>query len=117
MVDILIDKNGDLAITEAGDISLTKNICQAVSIRLRWIFNEWRLGPNFGFTWFEDVFVRNPNIENIKQLINNEIKKVEGVVSAEVSNVEYDAKRRKCKFVCKITSDNGDNIEEAVIDV
>ena len=35
MVDITLDKNGDIAVSENGDISLTESICQAVQIRLK----------------------------------------------------------------------------------
>ena len=42
MVDITLDRNGDIAVSENGDISLTESICQAVQIRLKWIKEEWR---------------------------------------------------------------------------
>ena len=45
MLDIQLDKNGDLAVSETGDIFMTQSVKQAVLIRLRWIYNEWRLGP------------------------------------------------------------------------
>ena len=60
MIDILLEEDGDIAVSEVGDISITNSVRQAVLIRLRWIYNEWRLGPELGFPWFEQVFVKNP---------------------------------------------------------
>lgn len=98
-MDIMLTKDGDLKISETGDISLTESIRQAVLIRIRWIYGEWRLGPEIGFPWFEEMFVKNPNIVKLKQLIRNEIMEVEGVTDAVVNEVQYDREARSVKFV------------------
>ena len=82
MTDIMLDKAGDIKVSAVGDISLTESVRQAVLIRLRWIYQEWRLGPTMGFPWFEEVFVKNPNTVKIRQLIRDEIMQVEGVTAA-----------------------------------
>ena len=104
MVDIKIDSDGDMAVSATGDISLTDSVVQAVVIRLRWIYQEWRLGPQYGFPWFEEVFVKNPNIVKIKSLIRNEIINVQGVTGASVESVDYDVATRTCKvaFTCYV---------------
>ena len=78
MVDIRLDKDGDIMVSPVGDISLTESVRQAVLIRLRWIYQEWRLGPEMGFPWFEEIFVKNPNTVKIRSLIRDEILQVEG---------------------------------------
>lgn len=98
MYDIKLDSDGDLYVSDTGDISLTESIRQAVAIRLKWIHEEWRLGPDLGFTWFEDVFVKNPNIERIKMLIRNEIANVEGVKNVSVNDVKYSKEKRTATF-------------------
>jgi len=98
MNDVLLTKDGDIVVTENGDISLTDSIRQAVAIRLKWIYHEWRLGPEFGLPWFEEIWVKNPNILKIKSLIRSEIVQVQGVDNAIVTNVQYDPKSRKAKF-------------------
>lgn len=99
MIDIMLDSDGDIKVSATGDISLTKSVRQAVLIRLRWIYNEWRLGPTMGFKWFEEVFVKNPNTVKIKQLIREEIMQVEGVTAASVISVTYDRAKRAAAFV------------------
>ena len=94
MVDIMLNKDCDLDISPLGDISLVDSVRQAVIIRLKWIAGEWRLGPDFGFPWFEEVFVKNPNIPKIQSLIRSEILKVEGVTSAQILSTSYDRARR-----------------------
>ena len=99
MTDIMLDKAGDIKVSAVGDISLTESVRQAVLIRLRWIYNEWRLGPELGFPWFEEVFVKNPNTVKIRQLIRDEIMQVEGVTAANVVSVDYDKAKRAATFV------------------
>lgn len=98
MVDIFLNADGDMAVSAIGDISLTDSVRQAVLIRLRWIYGEWRLGPELGFPWFEEVFVKNPNTVKIKSLIRDEILQVEGVLDARVTEVKYDRARRAATF-------------------
>ena len=66
MADILLNSDGDIKVDGIGEIRLTTSAKQAILIRLRWIFAEWRLGPDFGFPWFEDVLIKNPIIMKIK---------------------------------------------------
>ena len=96
--DILLTADGDIKLSDIGDISLTESIRQQVLIHLRWIRDEWRLGPDLGFTWFEDVLVKRPNLDNIQQLIREEIMKVDGVTDAEVEDAVYDPKNRTARF-------------------
>lgn len=98
MLDIKLNADGDLDVSAFGDISTTESVRQAVLIRLRWIYDEWRLGPEYGFPWFEEVFVKNPNTIKIKQLIREEILKVSEVRAAEVTKIDYDPAKRTAKF-------------------
>ena len=98
MLDILLDKSGDITVSDLGDIELTNSVMQAVKVHLRWILGEWRLGPRFGFPWFEEVFVKNPNIDKIKNLVRSEIMSIDGVRDAIVEEVRYSAKARSVTF-------------------
>ena len=104
MLDIMLDSDGDIKVSAIGDISTTQSVRQAVLVRLRWILNEWRLGPSFGFPWFEQVFVKNPNTNRIRQLFRDEIMKVAEVTSADVTLVKYDPSRRSVSitYVCHV---------------
>ena len=115
MTDIMLDKAGDIKVSAVGDISLTESVRQEVLIRLRWIYQEWRLGPTMGFPWFEEVFVKNPNTVKIRQLIRDEIMQVEGVTAAEVISVDYNRAKREAKFVYTCTVDEATFREEVTL--
>ena len=103
MLDIKLNADGDLDVSAFGDISMTESVRQAVLIRLRWIYDEWRLGPEFGFPWFEEMLVKNPNTIKLKQLIREEILKVNEVKAAEVTQIDYDRAKRQAKFFYTVT--------------
>lgn len=115
MVDIRLNKGGDIDVSAVGDISLTESIRQAVLIRLRWIYNEWRLGPEMGFPWFEEVFIKNPNTVKIRQLIRDEIMQVDGVNAADVMSVDYDRKKRTATFIYTCTVGEATYREEVTL--
>lgn len=115
MVDIKLDRNGDIDVSAVGDISLTTSVRQAVLIRLRWIYGEWRLNPEYGFHWFEEVFVKNPNTVKIRGLIREEIMQVEGVIAAEVTAVRYDKAKREAAIAYTLTVDEGTFREEVTL--
>ena len=41
MLDILLN-DGDLVVTDTGDIRLTNSVRQAITIRLLWFAREWK---------------------------------------------------------------------------
>ena len=80
MKDLLITRSGDLYIDPAtGDIIITDSVEQAIQIRLRWFFKEWRLGPRKGIPYWEEVLIKNPNKLRIRQLFREAILSVEEV--------------------------------------
>ena len=95
MSDIMLEKSGDLAVTETGDIAITTSLQQEILIRLRWILEEWRLGPELGFPWFQNVLVKNPDTALIEQKIRDCIMGIDKIEDADTELVEYDRRGRK----------------------
>ena len=116
MKDILLTADGDLAIGETGDISITDSVRQAIRVRLRWFFQEWRLGPEFGIPYYEEILVKNPNNLRIKQIIRDEILTVEEV--DDVRNIVLTVDSEERTAVVSFTVAVGDKIlrEEVLID-
>ena len=106
MIDFKIGAAGDLEITPAGDICTTSSIAQAVRIRLRWFLNEWRLAPAMGFPYFEEVFVKNPNLSKIRFLLREEIMAVEGVSEVVSITIAPDPHTRKADIAVIFTAGN-----------
>ncbi len=105
MIDILIDDNRDLSLTEDGDIILTQSVPQAVTTRLNWWSKEWRFIPQFGIPYLEKVFVKNPNLNIIRSEFRKAINSVDEVTESEVTVLSFDKKTRKCKFDYKVKSE------------
>ena len=117
MLDILLNDDNDLSLTDDGDIRLAYSIPQAISVRLKWISGEWRLGPEYGFPWFTDVFKKNPDTALIAQKIRSEILDVDGVNDAKVDLVTYDVAARTISFRYRAYTDTEEFVEEVVLSV
>ena len=93
MKDLLLDRYGDLVVNERGDITITDSVAQAIIVRLRWFFNEWRFAPQYGVPYFEEILIKNPNKLRIIQIIREEVMSVDEVESVDNINVETQPNR------------------------
>ena len=93
MLDILM-KEGDLVVTKGGDIVLTDSVRQAIRIRLLWFAREWRFNTSFGIPYYDEVYIKNPNLEKIKLILTREIRKVEEVLDVQNMNISLDRQNR-----------------------
>lgn len=115
MIDLKLTASGDLELSAAGDISATDSIVQAVRIRLLWFLDEWRLGPELGFPYFEHLFVKNPNETKLKYLIRETVMSVEGVNNVEEITISVDRKTRDAAISFTFTTDEDTYREEVTI--
>ena len=95
MLDILLTPDGDLNITDYGDIMLTESVRQAIRIRLLWFFSEWRFAPGLGVPYFEDILIKNPNMNRIRRIIRNEVMSVREVRDVRNLQVVINALSRR----------------------
>jgi len=87
MKDIRTTRDGDLFVNPAtGDFEITDSAEQAIRIRLLWFWQEWRLGPDHGIPYFQEVLIKNPNKLRIRQLFREAIMSVEEVEGVEDLN-------------------------------
>jgi len=115
MLDLLLTSDGDLDVDATGDISTTESVIQAVSVRLRWFSEEWRLGPSLGFPYFDEVFVKNPNLTKIKYLLRDLVLDVDGVSGVSSVEISTDLKERTAKISIVFTVDEETYQEEVNI--
>lgn len=98
MRDLLLDESGDLELDATGDIQFTDSIKQAIAVRLRWFAEEWRLGPDLGLPYYNDVFVKNPNYVVIQDRIREAISDVDGVDEINFLEIAHDTQMRKLQI-------------------
>ena len=112
-MDIVLDRGGDIAVSEAADISVKHGIVQAVRIRLQWFFGEWRFAPDFGVPYWEEVFIKNPNAGRIRRIVRDRIMSVREVRDARNITVELNNRTRRARisFECVV---DGETYREEV---
>lgn len=117
MYDLKLDRTGDLEISDTGDVMLTQSVRQAVEIRLRWLFGEWRFAPEAGVPYFDRIMVKKPDIEGIKQILRTEIMAVDGMTDVKNLQVVIDTKSRVATITFDGTADGENFSEEVLINV
>ena len=94
-MDILLDETGDLALTDRGDIQLTSSVRQKIDIKLKWFAGEWRWNEDVGLPYYDDIFVKEPNLEQIEDNLTEAIFEIDEIVDVDGISIEIDSKNRK----------------------
>lgn len=94
MKDILLDNDGDIKLTGDGDITMTNSIIQAVMIKIRWYFDEWVYDPELGIPYFDIIFIKDPDTEEIEELLTEELLEIEEVTSVTEMEININAATR-----------------------
>nr|DAT37183.1 MAG TPA: baseplate wedge protein [Caudoviricetes sp.] len=116
MKDLLLDKDGDLYLTQNGDVSLTDSVRQAILIRLRWFLGEWIFNTSFGMPYYSQILIKNPNTAVIEQLFRQQILSVAEVIKIESLSVQINRRLRICTVHFKALTTQGAIEEEVSID-
>lgn len=102
MLDIKLCESGDFAgdldLTEDGDIQIGNDVLQNARTAILWILGEWQFGPELGLPWFDDILVKRPNIDLIRQEIRDALLGVDDVSDADVELTEFDTRNRRISF-------------------
>lgn len=115
-MDILLSTDGDLYITEKGDIALANSVAQKIKIRLRWWLGEWRWDEDEGLPYRDELFVKNPDTDRFEQLIREKIFDVTEVTEVKDVSVEYDREKRTCSIRFTAVTDSETIRDEVKID-
>ena len=116
MKDLLLTSEGDLAVVPKSFVNLTDSVAQAITVRLRWFFNEWRFAPQYGVPYFEEILIKNPNDLRITQIIREEVMTVNEVEAVKDISVTLQPNRTALiRFMVQVEGDFRDM--EVVFDV
>jgi hypothetical protein len=113
-MDILLDEKGDLYFKET-DIVLANSVRQKIKIRLKWFFQEWRWDDEAGLDYFGYIFVKNPNLEQAKELIEEQIFNVDEVTEVNNVSIEIDSLSRKAAITYEAVTDEETFRDEVII--
>ena len=97
MYDIALSAaNHDLVIQD-GDIMLIDNaerVAQQIKIQLKSFLGEWFLDTTYGMPYWEDILVKNPNINHVRNIFRKKILEVDDVTAAPSLSLSIDKKQR-----------------------
>lgn len=113
-MDILLDRSGDLAF-KGTDIILANSVIQKINIRLRWFFQEWRWDDEAGIPYFEYLFIKNPDVDQIKELIEEQIFNVDEVTEVNDVSIEINSLKRTAIIRYEAVTDEETFKEEVMI--
>lgn len=109
MSTIALDSSNDLQITEGRLVLLTDND-EALAQKLRNKFllgkGEWFLDTRLGVPYFEQIMIKNPNTEIIKQIFRQVILKTDGISSVDSVEISVSAER-ELSFSFRAVADSG----------
>lgn len=94
--------NFDLSIIEGAD-----SVAQNVKIRLLFFKGEWFLNTAVGLPFYEDIFVKNPNLGHIDAIIKAEILETPEVNSLLEYESNFDRRLRKLPITFTIDTTYG----------
>lgn len=115
-MDILLNRNGDLHLTETGDIAIENSVAQAIRIRLKWFEGEWRWNPDEGLPYLSELLIKNPNIIHFQLLLRSKIFEVDDVTEVKDVDIDVDNKTRTGSIIYTALTDMSKIREEVKLD-
>ena len=115
-MDILLSADGDLFLTEKGDISLVDSVAQKIKIRLRWWLGEWRWDEDEGLPYRDELFIKNPDTDSFEMAVREKIFEIDEITEVKDVSVTYDRRTRAGKIKFEALTDKETIREEVEID-
>jgi hypothetical protein len=109
-MDIKLDDNHDLQPVN-GDLPLAievNAIKQHLGQRLALFLGEWFLDTTVGLPYYQNILVKNPNLDVVQGLIQNQILGTPGMLELSTFQFSYDNLFRQLSVVFNAKSTNGD---------
>ena len=108
--DIALNAKTHDIIVDGGNLRLIDNkerIAQQLRITLWEWLGEWFLDARDGVPYREHILVKNPNMKHIRQVLSDNIMKVDGVNRIDELNLNYDPKSRTLIVTFAVDTDEG----------
>jgi len=106
--DLILDVDlHDLALS-SGDLFMDADVAQAVKIRMLFIGGEWFLNRNQGVPYFEQVFVKNPNLGHVAAIFRKTILDTPGVRGLTSFEFAFDGTSRVLTLTWAADTDEGE---------
>jgi len=106
--DIALSAETHDLVIQNGDILLIDNaerVGQQIKIKLRSFLGEWFLDTTYGVPYWEDILIKNPSLDHIRNILRQQILSVTDVKSVTSLTLSLDKKTRSLtvSFECDTT--------------
>ena len=107
---------GDLDVSTGDFVTLTgpEYAAQKIRQRFQFLLGEWFLDTTLGVPWFEDVLIKNPNLELIKSIFRDEILNVPGIVGVKSIEAMFTPSIRTLSLAYVAVYTTGATLQEVV---
>jgi len=92
----------DLATVEGSDY-----VRQSLSIRLGFFQGEWFLDTTAGTPYYQDIFLKNPDLPNIENIFKARIIETNFVNELTEFDLQLDSAKREASLFAKVNTDFG----------
>lgn len=110
MSDLKLGADGDLEVKN-GSLHLTNGdeaVKQHLQQRLRTFLGEWFLDLDVGVPYFQDILVKNPNVNQVDGILKQTILTTPGVVELISFTMNFDSTARALSVEFEYTSYSGE---------
>lgn len=113
--DTILDEDGDLDFS-SGDGRLVVSLPQRISIVIKTIFGEWFLDEALGIPYFEEIWVKAPDLQRITAIFRSAVLAIEGVDEILAFKVVYNPAERNLLVEMKLSVDQDELDHSEVIE-
>lgn len=103
--DLALDASGSLVWLQPGPEYVRQKLAQ----RLKFFRSEWFLDRRLGVPYFQHAFIRNPNLDVIRQMLRKVILGTAGVLGivGDDIHLDYDSTHRSLSVAFAVTCEAG----------
>ena len=121
MADIALDTDGDILIEDDALVLVEGDdaIVQHLQIRFKFFLGEWFLDTRIGVPYFDEILIKNPDLNRVRGIYRQTILTTPGIASLETFELDLDAATRTLKVTFRARKADGEILEfneEFIID-
>ena len=114
MIDLKLDPvTHDLVIenfTFAITTRIEDEVVQRLKVKLLWFKNDWIHNINFGIPYFEEVFIKGVDLNDLDDLFRTQISNEDGVQDLLTYSSSFNQATRQLTVNAKVITDSGEII-------
>jgi hypothetical protein len=104
----LVTREMDYADNDGAIVTQRAQVAQNISNRLRMIYGEWFLDTRLGVPWFENVFVKNPDMSAVDIIIKSVISETPEVTGITAYSSAINKGLRKLTIAFQVSTIYGE---------